>query len=81
MRTVATLRFTQFYLHQTLKVGIFAFWGVSEGDGYLIPSVRYAFTDALWGEIGANLFMGDRDGMFGALKDNDNLYMTLRWPF
>jgi hypothetical protein len=81
LRTVATLRLTQFYLHQTLRLGLFAFWGLSEGDGYLIPSVRYAFSDALWGEMGANLFMGDRDGQFGALGDNDNLYATLRYAF
>ncbi|MEN8168281.1 MAG: hypothetical protein ABFR65_12520, partial [Pseudomonadota bacterium] len=81
LRTVATLRFTQFYLHQTLKFNIFAFWGLSEQDGYVIPSVRYAFSDALWGELGANLFIGDRNGQFGALGDNDNVYLTLRYAF
>ncbi len=81
LRTVATLRFTQFHLHQTLRLSLFAFWGVSEGDGYFIPSVRYAFSDALWGEVGANLFMGDRSGEFGVLGDNDNIYATLRYAF
>ncbi len=81
LRTVATLRFTQFHLHQTLRLGLFAFWGLSEGDGYLIPSARYAFSDALWVEVGANLFVGDRDGQFGALGDNDNIYATLRHAF
>lgn len=80
-RTVATLRLTQFYLHQTLRLGLFAFWGVSESDGYLIPSVRYAFSDALWGELGANLFVGNRGGQFGVQGDNDNLYATLRYAF
>ena len=81
LRTVATLRFTQFHLHQTLRLSLFAFWGVSEGDGYLIPSVRYSFSDDLWGEVGANLFVGDRNGQFGALGDNDNIYTTLRYAF
>nr|MBS0019235.1 hypothetical protein [Gammaproteobacteria bacterium] len=81
LRTVATLRFTQFHRHQTLRLSLFAFWGLSEGDGYLIPSLRYAFSDALWGELGANLFMGNRNGQFGALGDNDNLYATLRYAF
>ncbi len=47
LRTVATLRFTQFHLHQTLHLNLFAFRGVSEGDGYIIPSARYAFSDSL----------------------------------
>jgi hypothetical protein len=81
LRTVATLRFTRFQLHQTLRLDLFAFWGVSEGDGYIIPSVRYAFSDALWGELGANLLVGDRKGQFGALGDNDNIYATLRYAF
>ena len=81
LRTVVTLRFIQFRLHQTLRLGIFAFWGVSEGDGYIIPSVRYAFTDTLWGEVGANLFTGNGSGQFGSLGDNDNIYMTLRYAF
>lgn len=81
LRTVATLRFTQFHLHQTLRLDLFAFWGLSEGDGFLIPSMRYAFNDALWGELGANLFVGDHNGQFGSLGDNDNLYLTLRYAF
>lgn len=81
LRTVATLRITQFHLHQTLRLSFFAFWGVSDDDGYIIPSVRYAFSDALWGEVGANLFVGDRNGQFGALGDNDNIYETLRYAF
>ncbi len=81
LRTVVTLRFTQFHLHQTLRLSLFAFWGVSEDDGYIITSVRYAFSDALWGEVGANLFVGDRNGQFGSLGDNDNIYATLRYAF
>ena len=39
-------------------------------------------TDSLWGEIGANLFAG-KEGhtMFGALDQNDNIYLTLRFSF
>lgn len=81
LRTVATLHLTQYYLHQTLKFNVFAFWGLSEEDGYVIPSVRYSFSDSLWGEAGANLFLGDRKGQFGALGDNDNIYLTLRYAF
>ena len=79
LRSVATLRLTQFFAHQTLTFNLFAFVGLSEQDRYLIPSLRYAFSDALWVEGGANLFGGRRDGMFGALQDNCNAYVTIRY--
>lgn len=82
LRWVATMRFTRLLLHQTLTLNVFAFWGVSDDDAYLIPSIRYAFTDALWGEIGANFFAGSGDDtMFGALDKNDNIYVTARFGF
>jgi hypothetical protein len=81
VRTVGTLRLTQTYLHETLRFTLFAFVGLSEDDSYLIPSLRYAFNDRLWAEVGANLFSGSRSGMFGSLGDNDNLYLNLRYSF
>lgn len=81
VRTVATLRFTQRYRHQTLTFNVFAFLGLSEDDSYVIPSLRYAFSDNLWSELGANIFGGARSGQFGAQGDNDNLYLTVRYAF
>lgn len=81
VRTVATMRFTQHYLHQALTFNLFAFWGLSEDDSYIIPSVRYAFSDNLWSELGANILNGSRSGMFGALGDNDNVYLAVRYAF
>lgn len=81
VRTVMTMRFTQYYLHQRLTFNVFAFFGTSENDRYVIPSLRYAFSDNLWGELGANIFNGSRTGMFGAQGDNDNVYLTMRYAF
>jgi len=81
VRTVATLRFTQRYLQQTLTFNLFAFWGLSEDDSYVIPSLRYAFSDDLWAELGANIFYGSRSGTFGAMGDNDNVYLAVRYAF
>ncbi|MBI3937072.1 MAG: hypothetical protein HY323_08845 [Betaproteobacteria bacterium] len=81
LRTIATVRFTQLYRHQTVILNVFAFLGLSSSDRLIIPSVRYAVTDNFWVEAGANFFGGSGGGMFGALKDNDNLYVTLRYAF
>ena len=61
---------------------LFVFWGVTEHDAYVIPSVRYSATDNVGIEIGGNLFAGrESQTMFGALDKNDNLYATVRYSF
>ena len=79
VRKVATFRYTQLFAHQTLTFNVFAFVGLSEKDRYIIPSLRYAFSDDLWVEIGANVFGGNRNGTFGSMRDNDNVYLTVRF--
>jgi hypothetical protein len=81
VRTLATVRFTQRYYHQTLIFNVFTFLGITDDDAYLIPSLRYAFSDTWWGEVGANIFTGSRKGMFGALRDDSNVYLTVRLSF
>lgn len=78
---VATLRFTQFLMRQTLTANLFSYWGLSDSDRFLQATLRYAFTDNLWGEVGAHYFSGNQQGMFGALDRNDNIYFTLRFAY
>lgn len=81
-RWLATARLTQLLWNQTLTGNLFAFWGVTDHDDYLIPSVRYAATDNVWVEVGGNLFAGrNSHTMFGALDKNDNVYATVRYSF
>jgi len=79
VREVATFRFTQLFAHQTVTFNIFTFIGLSEKDHYIIPSLRYAVSDNLWFEIGANVFGGNRKGTYGSLQDNSNVYLTVRY--
>ncbi len=81
-RWLATARLTQLLWNQTLTGNLFAFWGVTDHDGYLIPSARYAATDNVWVEVGGNLFAGSNSHtMFGSLDRNDNVYATVRYSF
>lgn len=81
LREVATLRFTQLFAYQTVTFNLFAFLGWSDQDYYVIPSLRYAFSDNLWAETGFNFFGGSRAGSFGAMRDNRNVYVTARYAF
>jgi len=77
----ATIRLTQFLLHQTLRLSLYALRNASNGDYFLNPEIRYSFTDQVWGAVGANIFGGKPWGQFGQLSRNDNLYVQLRYEF
>lgn len=76
-----TARLTQFFLHQTLRLSVYASHNDSNGDRFVNPELRYSFTDRVWGAIGANLFGGKPWGQIGQLARDDNLYLQARYEF
>ena len=81
MRHVATLRYTREFAYRTWRLSFFAFIGLSEADYLAIPEIRHNFTEELWLALGANLFGGGAEDLFGALDANDNVYVTARYGF
>ena len=81
-RSYLTARLTQLLKYQTVRVSLFIFYSPTEEDHYIIPEVRYSFSDDLWGAIGGNLFGGKYDtSFFGQFNKNDNVYLTMRYSF
>lgn len=81
-RQLMTLRLTQLFWNQTLRVGLFAFYSHTDRDYYLIPEVRYSISDNLWVSATGNIFGGRRaTTFFGQLDANDNLAVTIRYEF
>jgi hypothetical protein len=81
-RQLATVRLTQFFWNQTLRVGLLAFYSPTDQDYYLIPEVRYSISDNLWVSATGNIFGGRRPTtLFGQLDANDNLAVTVRYEF
>lgn len=82
-RTNHTLGFraTQFFLHQALRLSVYAS-RASNDDYFVNPELRYSFTDNVWGALGANVFGGSKPwGQFGQLSRDDNVYLQLRYEF
>ncbi len=75
------LRATQFFLHQTLRLSIYASRNASNGDQFINPELRYSFTDHVSGALGANVFGGKAWGQFGQVSRDDNVYLQLRYAF
>lgn len=79
---IATLRLTWLQLHQTLRLSFFSFYSPSDGDYLLMPEVKYHFSDHVWAAVGANVFGGgNAASRFGALDENDNVYVQTRYEF
>lgn len=76
-----TARLTQFFLHQTLRLSVYASYNAANGDRFVNPELRYSFTDKVWGAVGANVFAGERWGQFGQLARDDNVYLQVRYEF
>ncbi len=82
LRQLATIRLTQLFINQTLRLSFFAFYGISDRDYLLNPEVKYNFTDSIWLAVGGNFFGGEKTfTQFGQLAKNDNVYTQLRYEF
>jgi len=77
-----TLDLNQELLAQNqLRLSLFIFYSTATKDAYLRPLAAYDATDRWKVEVGANLFMGDRDTFFGQFEENSNVYAAARYGF
>lgn len=76
-----TARWTQQFLHQTLRFSTYVSYNDGNGDHFVNPELRYSFNDKIWGAVGANLYGGKPGGQFGQLERDDNVYLQVRYEF
>jgi len=82
LHDLVSVRLTQLLRHQTVRLSLFAFWGLSSADYLVNPEVKYNFTDQVWAALGANLFGGGEPwSQFGQLDRNDSVYLQARYEF
>lgn len=82
VRELITLRLTQLYLYQTLRLSLFGFYSPTDDDYYLIPEIRYNINDAVSVTGGFNIFGGkDATTFFGQFDKDDNIYTHVRYEF
>lgn len=81
-RHVVTARLTKLAFNQNLLLSAFNFWSPNQEDGYLRLNAAYKLTDAWRTEIGSNHFYGNSESsFFGQLKDNSNIFVSMRRSF
>jgi hypothetical protein len=65
---MASLRVEWLALHQTLSMSALGLVNFSTGEWVAFPRVAYQFTDALTGTVGAELYEGPHDTLFGSIS-------------
>ncbi len=80
--TTFTISIKQLYLQDTLEIGLDGMYGVEFRQYLLKPYVTYSFTDNLKGTIEARILQGRyTDSAIGQFRDNDEVYLSMRYSF
>ena len=68
-------------LRETLHLELFSYIGLTGEDALIRPKITYDFDDSFSILLGANIFVGDKDGMFGRYQDNSMIYTKIKYSF
>lgn len=69
------------FLNETLTVEMLALQNLNDKDGFLRPKISYDWGDDLKIWLGADIFYGDKDGLFGEFDKNDQILFGIEQGF
>jgi len=75
--TQITFLFKQDYMNETLHAEILALHDIDYNDGMIRPKITYEYNDEINIYTGADIFYGDKDGLFGQFKEADRIVSGL----
>jgi len=79
---LATLRVEWLTLHDTLSLSVLALRNFTTGELALAPKVGWHISDTLMAYLGAEIFRGPQDTLFGLIQDELSAgYVELRYTF
>ncbi len=68
-------------MRETLHLELFSYVGLNYGDALIRPKVTYDFSDSFSLLLGSNIFVGDKEGLFGRYDDNSMIYTKIKYNF
>ncbi len=71
LNTQITFLIKQDYMNETLHAEIFILQDLDYEDGMLRPKLTYEYNDEINIYVGADIFYGNEDGLFGQFKETD----------
>lgn len=74
-----TLLIQRDFLNKRWQTEFFWLHNANDGDGLIRPKLSHDFQTSLKVWIGADIFYGDRDGLFGQYQRNDRIVVGCEW--
>jgi Protein of unknown function (DUF1302) len=79
---IATLRFEWLALHEALSISSLCLYNFTTQEWLITPRIGWKLTDAMTAFIGAQVFAGPNDTLFGLIDQNLSAgYVELRFSF
>jgi hypothetical protein len=79
---LVTLRFEWLGLHETLSISSLCLLNITTHEWLLTPRIGYRFSDTMTGYLGAQIFHGPNDTLFGIIESELSAgYVELRYTF
>lgn len=69
------------FFSNRIEPELLVLFGLSEDDTLYRPKIRWKVADAVDVTVGADVFQGERSGIFGRFDKKSRLYMELRYHF
>jgi hypothetical protein len=66
-------------MNDTLIAEVLWLHAINNKDGLVRPKISYAWSDNLKIWLSANIFYGDRHGLFGQFEQNDHVLLGMQW--
>jgi len=63
--------------NETLTANFIVVQNFTHGDGFVKPSIKYLINNSLYGILGADVFYGNRNALFGQFQDRTRLTLAL----
>ena len=79
--TSVALRVTTGFFDNTLNPTVLAVVGTDRGDLRVSPRLDWLATGSLTVSLGADLFEGPRQTLYGQFDSNDRVTLTTTWRF
>jgi len=68
-------------MNETLKAEALLIQSLNGGDGALQLSLDYDWTSTITVSLGADVFYGDKKGLFGQFRDTDRVTLGIEVSF
>jgi len=69
------------FMYDTLVAEVLLIANTNNGDGIIRPKVSYEWQDNIKTTLGADIFYGDQQGVFGQFKQNDRVVLGVEVSF